>query len=202
MTRRRTGPAPPADAYIALGANLGAVRAALDAGFEAIARLPRTALRAASSLYLSAPVDAGGADYLNAVVAVQTRLAPLALLDALQAIERRLGRQRPYPNAPRTLDLDLLLYADLVVAGPRLTLPHPRLHRRAFVLLPLAEIDPGLSVPGLGSVGALLAGVVEQRIVRLPPTATRQAAAPAPAVSATARRARPVRPGTRNSAGR
>ena len=174
MKARDAAPAAAsATAFIALGANLGEVRDSLDAAFEAIARLPGTRLSAASSLYRSAPVDARGPDFLNAVVRVRTRLAPLALLDALQAIEHRLGRERPYRNAPRTLDLDLLLYGDAVSADPRLTIPHPRLARRAFVLLPLAEIDPGLQIPGHGSVGALLPGVADQPIVRLAPVLQR-----------------------------
>jgi 2-amino-4-hydroxy-6-hydroxymethyldihydropteridine diphosphokinase len=159
----------PEIAYIALGANLGDARATLDAAFVAIANLPDTLLRAASSLYRTAPIDSSGPDYLNAVMAIETRLAPLALLHELQRIEIEHGRVRPYRNAPRTLDLDLLLYGDRHIATRRLVVPHPRLHERAFVLLPLAELAPSMEVPGLGVVGALLPGVAEQRIDRLPP---------------------------------
>jgi 2-amino-4-hydroxy-6-hydroxymethyldihydropteridine diphosphokinase len=98
-----------------------------------------------SNAWRSAPVDAGGPDFLNAVAALDTALSPLELLDALQAIELAHGRERPYRNAPRTLDLDLLLYGDVTLATPRLTLPHPRLGERAFVLQPLLEIAPKLS---------------------------------------------------------
>ena len=164
---RSTDAQPTVAAYVALGANLGDARATLDAAFVALAGLPRTTLRAASSLYRTAPVDAGGPDFLNAVIALDTRLDAHALLDALQRIERAHGRERPYRHAPRTLDLDLLLHGDLCLSGERLTLPHPRLAQRAFVLVPLAEIAPGLEIAGLGAVGALLPGVADQAIARL-----------------------------------
>jgi len=131
-------------AWIGLGGNLGDARAALRAAVQAMAVLSETQLRQVSSLYRSAPVDAGGSDYLNAVVALHTTLAPLALLHALQAIEHAAGRERPYRNAPRTLDLDLLLYGDDRLATAELTVPHPRMDERAFVLLPLAELAPAL----------------------------------------------------------
>ena len=126
-------------------------------------------MRQVSSLYRSAPVDASGPDFFNAVLALHTHLAPLALLDALQAIEQRFGRERPYPNAPRTLDLDLLLIGDLVLHTPRLTLPHPRLHLRAFVLQPLLELAPDLCAPGLGPLAAHLGATAGQRLQRLGP---------------------------------
>jgi 2-amino-4-hydroxy-6-hydroxymethyldihydropteridine diphosphokinase len=154
-------------AYIALGANLGDTRAALDAAFVAIAGLPGTTLSAASSLYRTVPIDADGPDYLNAVVQVQTDLAPQALLAALHAIESSLGRERPFHNAPRTLDLDLLLHGARRIATPALTLPHPRLHERAFVLRPLAEIAPRCVVPGAGVVSELLERVANQRVDKL-----------------------------------
>lgn len=129
-------------AWIGLGANLGDRGAALAAAVQALAQLPGTRLLQVSSLYASAPIDSGGPDYLNAVAELATKLAPLELLDAMQAIEQAAGRERPYRNAPRTLDLDLLLYADQRIANERLTVPHPRIYERAFVLLPLAEIAP------------------------------------------------------------
>ena len=104
--------------------------------------LPGTEVTRVSSLYGSAPVDATGPDYLNAIAEISTALSPLALLDALQQIELAAGRERPYRNAPRTLDLDILLWGDERIASPTLTVPHPRLHERAFVLLPLAELAP------------------------------------------------------------
>jgi 2-amino-4-hydroxy-6-hydroxymethyldihydropteridine diphosphokinase len=129
--------------------------------------LPATTLAPHSSYYESAPHDAPGGDYLNAVARVRTSLAPLELLRALQAIEIRRGRVRPFDNAPRTLDLDLLLYGELAVGTAALTLPHPRLHERAFVLVPLAEIAPTLVVPTHGAVAELIGSVLSQRIAKL-----------------------------------
>ena len=171
MPRSTERPAPrqQSTAYVALGANLGDARATLDAAFVALAGLPGTALQAASSLYRTAPIDSIGPDYLNAVVRLDTTLAPRALLAALHAIEDAHGRARPYRNAPRTLDLDLLMHDQRRLEGPALTLPHPRLHERAFVLWPLAEIAPNLVVPGRGHVKLLLSQVAGQRIDKLPP---------------------------------
>jgi 2-amino-4-hydroxy-6-hydroxymethyldihydropteridine diphosphokinase len=154
-------------AYIGLGANLGDARAALDAAFAALAALPGTTLSAASSIYRSAPIDSSGPDYLNAVVQLDTQLMPRVLLAAMQRIELAHGRERPYRNAPRTLDLDLLLYGRRRIDTPTLTLPHPRLHERAFVLAPLAQLDASLAIPGRGRVCELLARVADQRIDRL-----------------------------------
>jgi 2-amino-4-hydroxy-6-hydroxymethyldihydropteridine diphosphokinase len=164
VAERRASPVP---AYVALGSNLGDRVAELERALAEIAALPATELVARSSLYRTAPVDAGGDDYVNAVAHVRTALAPETLLGALQAIEQAHGRQRPFPNAPRTLDLDLLLHGDAVVASDTLTLPHPRLHERAFVLVPLAEIAPDLAVPGRGAVAALCAAVGDQRVAKL-----------------------------------
>ena len=155
-------------AYVGLGANLGELRATLEAALAALATLPQTRLEAVSSAYRSAPWQAQGPDYLNAVARLETQLAPLALLDALQAIEQQHGRQRPYHHAPRTLDLDLLLYGCQQLALPRLSLPHPRLQERAFVLLPLLELDAGLRVPGVGALSACLPGVANQVLERQP----------------------------------
>ncbi len=129
-------------AYIALGANLGDAQAALQQATAQIAALPHTQLLAGASLYRSAPVDAVGPDYLNTVVAIATRLTAPALLAQLQALEQGAGRTRDFRNAPRTLDLDLLLYGEAHIDSPTLTVPHPRMYLRAFVLLPLHEIAP------------------------------------------------------------
>lgn len=131
-----------ARAWIGLGANLGERDAALRQAVRAIAALPGTQVLHVSSLYRSAPVDAGGPDYLNAVAEIATPLDAHALLAALQAIEQGAGRERPYRNAPRTLDLDILLYGEQCITTLALTVPHPRMHERAFVLLPLAELAP------------------------------------------------------------
>jgi 2-amino-4-hydroxy-6-hydroxymethyldihydropteridine diphosphokinase len=154
-------------AYIGLGANLGDARATLAAAVTALAALPGTALSATSSTYRTAPIDSSGPDYLNAVAVLDTTLSPTALLAQLQRIEREHGRERPYRNAPRTLDLDLLFYGNQSIAMPGLTVPHPRLHERAFVLAPLAELAPDLIVPGRGTVRTLLPGVADQRIDKL-----------------------------------
>ena len=137
-------------AYVALGANLDDAAAALRRAVIALDRLPLTRVRQASSLYRTAPLDtdsgsearAPGADYLNAVAALETGLSAPALLDQFQRIELRAGRERPYRNAPRTLDLDLLLYGSARIESARLKVPHPRMLLRAFVLVPLAEIAP------------------------------------------------------------
>lgn len=132
------------NAYLGLGANLGAARTAVLDAMRSIARTDGVALVARSALYVSAPVDSSGPDYVNAVVQVRTRLSAPQLLAQLQAIEIGAGRQRPYRNAPRTLDLDILLYGQSTLQSPELTVPHPRMWERAFVLLPLAEIAPDL----------------------------------------------------------
>ena len=155
-------------AYIGLGANLGDAQGALEAAFDALAALPHTQLLRRSSIYRSAPIDSSGPDYLNAVAELRTSLAPIELLRHLQAIELAHGRERPYRNAPRTLDLDLLLHGELVLDSAELTLPHPRTQQRAFVLQPLAELAPDLVIPGRGTVASLLAGVAGQTIERLP----------------------------------
>ncbi|WP_295646518.1 2-amino-4-hydroxy-6-hydroxymethyldihydropteridine diphosphokinase [uncultured Methylibium sp.] len=156
----------PRRAYVGLGANLGDARAALRASVQALAALPGTQLVALSSLYRTAPIDSSGPDYLNAVAAIDTGIDPPALLLALQAIEQAHGRERPYRNAPRTLDLDLLLHGDAVLDTPTLTLPHPRIAQRAFVLQPLAELAPDLLLPGHGRLDTLLPAVSDQRIER------------------------------------
>lgn len=135
---------PEVTAYIALGANLGEPAQALRAALHALGSTPGVRLERASSLYRTAPVDSSGPDYLNAVAEIATTLTAPALLDALQAIEQQAGRERPYRNAPRTLDVDLLLFGDARIDSPRLTVPHPRMGERAFVLVPLAEIAPAL----------------------------------------------------------
>jgi len=134
--------APAGAVFIGLGANLGDRQATLRMALATIGHLPGTQLLRVSPLYRSAPVDAGGPDYLNAVAELTTTLAPLALLQALQTIEQSAGRERPYHNAPRTLDLDILWFGDRVIETPELTVPHPRMADRAFVLRPLADLVP------------------------------------------------------------
>ena len=152
----------PVLAFIALGGNLGDANALVGAAVEQMATLPQTRLVARSGLYRNAPIEASGPDFINAVVAVQTRLNVHQLLMNLQRVEQVFGRERPYPNAPRTLDLDLLLYGTASIQSATLVVPHPRMTQRAFVLRPLAEIAPE-------RVSAdQLAAVATQRTARLP----------------------------------
>jgi 2-amino-4-hydroxy-6-hydroxymethyldihydropteridine diphosphokinase len=151
----------PVPAWVALGANLGDAPQAVRDAIAAIGELPGTTLTKQSSLYRTAPVDSSGPDYINAVVEIATPLTAPALLAALQAIEQAAGRERPYRNAPRTLDLDILLYGSASINSPTLTIPHPRMHERAFVLVPLAQIAPEMVA------GALLESVAGQAIRRV-----------------------------------
>jgi 2-amino-4-hydroxy-6-hydroxymethyldihydropteridine diphosphokinase len=152
---------PEVTAYVALGANLGDAASTLRDALQTLGRTPGIRLTQASSLYRTAPIDSSGPDYLNAVAEVATTLSAPALLAALQVIENAAGRERPYRNAPRTLDLDLLLYGNGRIDSPDLTVPHPRMWARAFVLVPLAEIAPDLVT------GQRLSGVAGQVIERL-----------------------------------
>ena len=155
-------PATPAAAsFIGIGANLGDSQAAVLQAIQDIGALPGTTLLGASSLYRTAPIDSSGPDYINAVLEISTTLGAHALLKQLQAIENKAGRARPYRNAPRTLDLDILLYGDQSISTPSLVVPHPRMLARAFVLVPLAEIAPS-------RVGtAQLQAVSDQAIIRI-----------------------------------
>lgn len=155
-------------AFVAFGANLGDPRSAFEFAAEHLDALPLTRVVAKSSLYRSAPVGVSGQpDYLNAVIALDTGLQARALLDALLAIELEGGRTRDYALAPRTMDLDLLLHGEAVIDEPGLQVPHPRMHLRAFVLLPLTEIDPAAHVPGRGAAAKLLGAISDQAIERL-----------------------------------
>ncbi len=155
-------------AFIGLGANLGDPVAAIDEACAALKALPDTRFVARSGNYRTAPVGVSGQpDYINAVAQIDTRLSPMALLVALMDIEAQRGRTRDFAMAPRTLDLDLLLYGDQVIALPGLHVPHPRMHQRAFVLVPLAELAPSQEIPGIGRVDQLLNSVSDQEIAPL-----------------------------------
>lgn len=151
----------PVRAYIGLGANLGEPMVALRTALEGLERLPASRLVRASGFFGSTPVDSTGPDYVNAVAEISTCLSAPDLLVALQQQELQAGRERPYRNAPRTLDLDILLYGSARIASPALTVPHPRMRERAFVLMPLAELDPERVTP------AELDAVRDQGIWRL-----------------------------------
>lgn len=154
-------------AWIGIGGNLGDARATVETAIARLAALPQTQLLRSSSLYRTAPVDASGDDYVNAVALVSTTLPALDLLHALQAIELQHGRERPYRNAPRTLDLDVLMYGEARIADQELTVPHPRMAQRAFVLAPLLEIDENAAIPGVGAARPLLDAITDQPIRRI-----------------------------------
>jgi 2-amino-4-hydroxy-6-hydroxymethyldihydropteridine diphosphokinase len=156
-------------AYISLGANQGELLESLNAALESLGSIERSELVAVSPFYMTAPVDAPGPDYLNAVAQLSTELEPYALLLHLLDIELMLGRKRRglKKNAPRNVDLDLLLIDGLIIQSTPLTLPHPRLHVRAFVLKPLLDIAPDVQIPGQGPARDFLELVSDQRVERL-----------------------------------
>jgi 2-amino-4-hydroxy-6-hydroxymethyldihydropteridine diphosphokinase len=154
----------PVSAFIGLGANLGDARATVEAALQELGALPGCRLADHSSLFRSAPVDAGGDDYVNAVARIETTLPADELLAALMGIERAHGRERSGYNAPRTLDLDLLLYGRAKIATDTLTVPHPRITQRAFVLIPLLQIAPLIDIPGKGPAHGFVPDVAGQAI--------------------------------------
>ncbi|MGZ8289413.1 MAG: 2-amino-4-hydroxy-6-hydroxymethyldihydropteridine diphosphokinase [Telluria sp.] len=154
-------------AYIGIGANLGDALANVDDALARLAALPGTELLSISSKYRTAPIDSSGDDYINAVACIDTALGAHQLLASLQSIELAHGRERPYRNAPRTLDLDVLLYGDDIIDTPNLQVPHPRMLERAFVLVPLLEIAPDVTVPGRGPAQQFAAAVEGQGVTRL-----------------------------------
>ena len=155
-------------ATIGIGANLGNARETVHQAIASLATIAGCELIVASSLFSSAPIDSSGDDYVNAVVQLQTSLSAQALLEVLQAIELAFGRERPYHNAPRTLDLDILLFGDEIMATKTLSVPHPRMTERAFVLRPLLQIAPNISIPGLGEARNFVEKVLDQIIVEIP----------------------------------
>jgi 2-amino-4-hydroxy-6-hydroxymethyldihydropteridine diphosphokinase len=156
-------------AFVGLGSNLGDPAAQIRCALSTLAAMPETRLLRQSSFYRNPPVGyLDQPEFVNAVAEIETRLKPRDLLDQLLALERTHGRTRDFPNAPRTLDLDILLYGRLVVNEPGLTIPHPRMLDRAFVLVPLAEIAPNITVPGSGRVADLVRKVDASGLVRLP----------------------------------
>jgi 2-amino-4-hydroxy-6-hydroxymethyldihydropteridine diphosphokinase len=154
-------------AYVGIGANLGDARANVLDALRRLALLDGSTIIETSGLYRTAPVDSSGPDYINAVACIDTSFDPYELLKALQDIEQAHGRERPYRNAPRTLDLDLLLYGDQQIATDTLTVPHPRMHERGFVLAPLAEVNPDLVIPGLGPIHDYLPLVASQAVEKI-----------------------------------
>ncbi|MEM5312171.1 2-amino-4-hydroxy-6-hydroxymethyldihydropteridine diphosphokinase [Paraburkholderia sp. JHI869] len=167
-------------AWLGVGANLGDARQTLKDAVVCLAQQHTLTVVAKSSLYRTAPIDAGGDDYFNCVVKIETSLDVHALLALCQRVEHHFGRERPFRNAPRTLDIDILLFGDYTIGEPDLVVPHPRMTGRAFALVPLVEIDPELVIPGQGPASAFLAAVADQRIEKVKPLCQCMGAAPAP----------------------
>ncbi|MDP2153502.1 MAG: 2-amino-4-hydroxy-6-hydroxymethyldihydropteridine diphosphokinase [Methylotenera sp.] len=157
-------------AFVALGSNLENPKVQVGQALIALSHLPNTRMVKQSSLYQTAPIDCidTAPDFINAVAEIETSLAPEALLDAILNIENHAGRERPYINAPRVLDCDLLLYEDVILNTTKLTLPHPRMHTRGFVLLPLFEIAPDISIPNHGKIAAFMTPDLLLGIKKLP----------------------------------
>lgn len=165
---RVTGHGSPVTAFVALGSNMQDPPVQIRTGARAIAELPHTRLLRVSSLYRNPAVGyRDQPDFVNAVACVETQLSARSLLESLLAIERARGRVRDFPNAPRTLDLDIVLYGEHVIREPGLTIPHPRMRERAFVLIPLAEIAPNAWVPGAGPAAQLAERVETAGMVKL-----------------------------------
>lgn len=154
-------------AYIGIGANLGEARKTVDYAIARLAQLPQTRLVQTSSLFLTAPIDSSGDDYINAVAELTTELDALSLLDHLQALELACGRERPYRNAPRTLDLDILLFGSAEINSERLNVPHPRMCERAFVMIPLLQLNPAITIPGKGAAHQYIPALAGQGIQQL-----------------------------------
>jgi len=154
-------------AFVGIGSNLGDARGHVQHALEQLAMLDKTTLTATSSLFRTAPLDADGDDYINAVVRLDTALTADELLQKLLALENAAGRERPYLNAPRTLDLDLLLYGQQNISSDSLVVPHPRMLQRAFVLIPLLQIDPFITIPGLGPAHKFVTDIAGQKIQKI-----------------------------------
>jgi 2-amino-4-hydroxy-6-hydroxymethyldihydropteridine diphosphokinase len=164
------------EALVAIGANLGEPAKTVSNAIQALAEIPATSLAKVSSLYRTAPVGLKNQpDFINAVALLHTTLDPRQLLEELFLIEGRFGRLRSVSNAPRTLDLDLLLHGDGIMTTAELTLPHPRMHQRAFVLVPLLEVAADCRIPGHGQARTLLGNCSDQRVTRIPGNATNAA---------------------------
>ena len=154
-------------AFIGLGGNIGDVKQLIKDAIVCLAQRPELKVITRSCMYKSAPVDAEGNDFVNAVISLETEIPPLELLYICQEIELQFGRERSYKNAPRTLDLDILTYDSISMSEANLTIPHPRMTERAFVLLPLLEISPDLELPNLGKISEYLKEVSHQRIEKI-----------------------------------
>jgi 2-amino-4-hydroxy-6-hydroxymethyldihydropteridine diphosphokinase len=156
-------------AYLGLGANLGDARQTLKDAVVCLAQQATVTVLAKSSLYRTEPIDSGGDDYYNCVVKIDTTLAARQLLGLCQSIEHHFGRERPHRNAPRTLDIDILLYGEARLDEADLIVPHPRLTDRAFALVPLLELDAAIEIPARGRAASFLPAVASQRVEKVSP---------------------------------
>lgn len=154
-------------AYIGIGSNLGDARLEVERALMNLRQLPQSRLLAQSGLFQTAPIEAEGNDFINAVASLETQLPAQALLEHLQTLELAAGRERPFVNAPRTLDLDILLYGQQRIHTATLTVPHPRLTQRAFALIPLLQLDPFISIPGKGAAHQFAPQVADQVIRKI-----------------------------------
>jgi len=161
--------APIVTAYIGVGSNVGDAQNHVEHALKQLASLCDTRLIRQSSLFRTTPIDADGDDYVNAVACVETRLGAQPLLQQLRALEQAAGRERHYRNAPRTLDLDLLLYGQQTITSESLTVPHPRMTQRGFVLIPLLQIDPLVTIPGQGLAHRFVPDLAGQGIEKITP---------------------------------
>jgi len=157
-----------AKAFIGLGGNVGDTRQILTDAVICLAQIPSIQINARSCFYISSPVDAPGDDYINNVLAISTTLEPKSLLYACQSVEKHFGRERPYEKAPRTLDIDVLIYDDFTSDDPELIIPHPRMTERMFVLLPLLELEPEIALPLHGKLKNKISDLSWQKIEKLP----------------------------------
>ena len=156
-----------ARAFIGFGGNIGDTRQIITDAIVCLALRSELQILAKSCFYQSAPLEATGDDYINAVIEIETQLSPYGLLHVCQAVEQEFGRERPYANAPRTIDLDILSFEGVSQTDTELTIPHPRIIERSFVLLPLLEIAPDFFLPNWGELKAYLPKVADQRIEKL-----------------------------------
>ena len=154
-------------AFIGLGGNMGDANQLIKDAIVCLAQYPELRIKTRSCMYQSAPVEATGNDFINAVIAIETSIQPKELLAICHQVENQFGRERPFLNAPRTLDLDLLIYDQIQLTDDYLTIPHPRLTERAFVLYPLLEISPDLDLPRLGKLSQYIKNVEHQRIEKI-----------------------------------
>lgn len=156
-----------AKVLLGLGGNIGDAKQTLKDAIICLAQNPHIEVTSRSCYYKSAPINATGEDFVNNVIAITTNLDPLTLLKVCQSVEDTFGRERPFPNAPRTIDIDILTYDNLEQNHPDLTLPHPRMVERLFVLLPLLEIEPELTLPKVGPLKNLIQNLTSQRIEKI-----------------------------------